>query len=349
STQIAAHSRTGVSRGSPRYLHDPVPPPRELALGLPQPLARSHGPFLTVQAAARAPATMLFYSFSNPSWARMWSWNPALRGPVSHIKLTDHQGSVVCYVHLPADEVDTQLLQDAARKEALQQKTTNLLQRKMGMKRLLMEFDRHLGKKLLCLDCGIDWTQKPTERGMLNLPKAGLQQAKTAGMESSDERGALILWRAMDTNTVEEDPAEERAIGEHLKEEMGRRQGKNSSNNLKNNMKTPDPSDLTTEGLERPIPEEVENSVIMKAIESLKQGMNNSLKEIEDKYNKKLEEMSKEMEDKYNKKVEEMSKFVNDTLGNQEKAIKQILRLTMDGDADGDPHWSTGLSPPWSK
>ena len=52
-------------------------------------------------------------------------------------------------------------------------------------------------------------------------------------------------------------------------------------------MKTPDPSDLTTEGLEHPILEEVENSVILKAIESLKQGMNNSLKEIEEKYNKK--------------------------------------------------------------
>ena len=106
---------------------------------------------------------------------------------------------------------------------------------------------------------------------------------------------------------------------------MGRRQGKNSSNNLKNNTKTPDPSDLMTEGLEHPIPEEVENSVIIKAIESLKQGMNNSLKEIEEKYNKKMEEMSKEMEDKYNKKFEEMSKFVNDTLGNQEKAIKQVM------------------------
>ena len=43
-------------------------------------------------------------------------------------------------------------------------------------------------------------------------------------------------------------------------------------------MKTPDHSDLTTEGLEHPVPEEVENSVIMKAIESLKQGMNNSKK-----------------------------------------------------------------------
>jgi hypothetical protein len=30
------------------------------------------------------------------------------------------RGSVVRYVQLPADEVDTQLLQDAARKEAMQ-------------------------------------------------------------------------------------------------------------------------------------------------------------------------------------------------------------------------------------
>ena len=69
---------------------------------------------------------------------------------------------------------------------------------------------------------------------------------------------------------------------------MSRRQGKNSSKNLKDNMKTPDPSDLTTEGLEHPVPEEVENSVIMKAIESLKQGMNNSLKEMEEKITKSL-------------------------------------------------------------
>ena len=69
-------------------------------------------------------------------------------------------------------------------------------------------------------------------------------------------------------------------------------------------MKTPDPSDPTTEGLEHPNPEEVGKSVIMKAIESLKQDMNNSLKE---------------MDEKYNKKFEEMSKSVNDTLGNQEK------------------------------
>ena len=84
---------------------------------------------------------------------------------------------------------------------------------------------------------------------------------------------------------------------------MGRRQGKTSSNNLKNNMKTPDPNDPTIEGFEHLNPEEVGKNVIMKAIESLKQDMNNSLKELDEKYNKKFEEMSKEMDEKYNKKV----------------------------------------------
>ena len=86
-----------------------------------------------------------------------------------------------------------------------------------------------------------------------------------------------------------------------------------------NNMKTPDPNDPTIEGLEHLNPEEVEKSAIMKAIESLKQDMNNSLKELDEKYNKKFEEMSIEMDEKYNKKFEEISKSVNDTLRNQEK------------------------------
>ena len=48
-------------------------------------------------------------------------------------------------------------------------------------------------------------------------------------------------------------------------------------------------------------------------------------KEMEEKYNKKIEEISKEMEEKYNKKFEEMSKSVNEILGNQEKTIKQVM------------------------
>ena len=82
---------------------------------------------------------------------------------------------------------------------------------------------------------------------------------------------------------------------------MGRRQSKTSSNNLKNNMKTPDSNDPTIEGLEHLNPGEVEKSAIMKAIESLKQDMNNSLKELDEKYNKKFEEMSKEIDEKYTK------------------------------------------------
>ena len=69
-------------------------------------------------------------------------------------------------------------------------------------------------------------------------------------------------------------------------------------------MKSPDSNDPTIEGLEHLNPEEVGKSAIMKAIESLKQDMNNSLKELDEKYNKKFEEISKSM---------------NDTLGNQEK------------------------------
>ena len=72
-------------------------------------------------------------------------------------------------------------------------------------------------------------------------------------------------------------------------------------------MKTPDPNDPTIEGLEHSNPEEVEKCAIMKAIEAFKQDMKNSLKELDEKYNKKLEEISKSM---------------NDTLRNQEKTIK---------------------------
>ena len=51
---------------------------------------------------------------------------------------------------------------------------------------------------------------------------------------------------------------------------------------------------------------------------------------MEDKYNKKIEEMSKEMEEKYTKKFEEMSKSVNEILGNQEKTIKQVMKTVQD-------------------
>ncbi|KAK7807513.1 hypothetical protein U0070_001316 [Myodes glareolus] len=83
-----------------------------------------------------------------------------------------------------------------------------------------------------------------------------------------------------------------------------------------------------------PLEEEIEEidskRIFMKIIEELKQEVKICRKEMEDKYNKKIEEMSKEMEEKYTKKFEEMSKSVNEILGNQEKTIKQVIETVQD-------------------
>ena len=103
---------------------------------------------------------------------------------------------------------------------------------------------------------------------------------------------------------------------------MGRHQCKNSSNNLKSDMTSPESRDHETRRVEHPTPEEIEeiNSkrIFMKIIEELKQEVKISRKEMEDKYNKKIEKMSKEMEEKYTKRFEEMSKSVDEILGNKQ-------------------------------
>ena len=53
-------------------------------------------------------------------------------------------------------------------------------------------------------------------------------------------------------------------------------------------MKTPGTNDPTVEDLIFLIQKKREKNAIMKAIESLKQDMNNSLKELDEKYNKRL-------------------------------------------------------------
>nr|XP_035964060.1 U6 snRNA-associated Sm-like protein LSm2 [Halichoerus grypus] len=104
-----------------------------------------------VRPAARGLSTMLFYSFFKSLVGKdvvvelkndlsicgtLHSVDQYLNIKLTDISVTDPEkyphmlsvkncfirGSVVRYVQLPADEVDTQLLQDAARKEALQQK-----------------------------------------------------------------------------------------------------------------------------------------------------------------------------------------------------------------------------------
>nr|XP_045012792.1 U6 snRNA-associated Sm-like protein LSm2 [Jaculus jaculus] len=108
------------------------------------------GPF-PAELAARGASTMLFYSFFKSLVGKdvvvelkndlsicgtLHSVDQYLNIKLTDISVTDPEkyphmlsvkncfirGSVVRYVQLPADEVDTQLLQDAARKEALQQK-----------------------------------------------------------------------------------------------------------------------------------------------------------------------------------------------------------------------------------
>uniref|UniRef100_A0A8D1JV67 U6 snRNA-associated Sm-like protein LSm2 n=1 Tax=Sus scrofa TaxID=9823 RepID=A0A8D1JV67_PIG len=104
-----------------------------------------------VRRASRGASTMLFYSFFKSLVGKdvvvelkndlsicgtLHSVDQYLNIKLTDISVTDPEkyphmlsvkncfirGSVVRYVQLPADEVDTQLLQDAARKEALQQK-----------------------------------------------------------------------------------------------------------------------------------------------------------------------------------------------------------------------------------
>ncbi|KAK7802269.1 hypothetical protein U0070_000831 [Myodes glareolus] len=124
------------------------------------------------------------------------------------------------------------------------------------------------------------------------------------------------------------------SAGTGREEEMGRRQCKNSSNNLKGNMTSPESREHETRRIEHPTPEEIEEidskRIFMKIIEELKQEVKICRKEMEDKYTKKIEEMSKEMEEKYTKRFEEMSKSVNEILGNQEKTIKQVMETVQD-------------------
>ncbi|KAK7815479.1 hypothetical protein U0070_005591 [Myodes glareolus] len=100
---------------------------------------------------------------------------------------------------------------------------------------------------------------------------------------------------------------------------MGRHQCKNSSSNLKSNMITPESSEHARGRLEHPNPEEVEEidfkCNVMKVLETIKQDVKNSFKE---------------MEEKTNKKVEEMNKSFKDTQENEEKEIKQVMETVQD-------------------
>ncbi|KAL6033806.1 hypothetical protein STEG23_022741 [Scotinomys teguina] len=96
---------------------------------------------------------------------------------------------------------------------------------------------------------------------------------------------------------------------------MGRRQCKSTYNNMKNKTSpesspppTPRPEQCNVDKAEE---NDLKNSLIKMIEEALKGKMKNTVKEMEEKTNKKWEEMNKEIEEK-NKKIKEMNKEIED-------------------------------------
>ncbi|KAK7813335.1 hypothetical protein U0070_015532 [Myodes glareolus] len=123
-------------------------------------------------------------------------------------------------------------------------------------------------------------------------------------------------------------------------EEMGRHQCKNSSNNLKGNMTSPESRELETRRIEHPTPEEIEeiNSkrIFMKIIEELKQEVKICCKEMEDKYKKKIEEMSKEIRIKAF--LQEDPSVPRGSCGRDGNVGYLVLKPEMPGDPDHCSH-----------
>ncbi|KAL6030841.1 hypothetical protein STEG23_024721 [Scotinomys teguina] len=118
------------------------------------------------------------------------------------------------------------------------------------------------------------------------------------------------------------------------KAEMGRHQCKSTYNNKKNKTSpesssppTPRPEHCNVDKAEE---NDLKNS-LMKMIEQALEGkMKNAVKEIEEKTNKKLEEMNKEIEEK-NKKIKEMNKEIEDKNKKWKKKIKKLKKQKTGG------------------
>ncbi|KAL6041345.1 hypothetical protein STEG23_007461 [Scotinomys teguina] len=115
---------------------------------------------------------------------------------------------------------------------------------------------------------------------------------------------------------------------------MGRRQCKSTYNNMKNKTSpesspppTPRPEHCNVDKAEE---NDLKNSLMKMIEEALKGKMKNAVKEIEEKTNKKLEEMNKEIEEK-NKKIKEMNKEIEDKNKKWKKKIKKLKKQTKTG------------------
>ncbi|KAL6083998.1 hypothetical protein STEG23_002517 [Scotinomys teguina] len=112
---------------------------------------------------------------------------------------------------------------------------------------------------------------------------------------------------------------------------MGRRQCKSTYNNMKKKT-SPESSPLPTPrpehcNVDKAEENDLKNSLMKMIEEALEGKMKNAIKEIEEKTNKKLEEMNKEIEDK-NKKMEEKDKEIEKTNKKLEEINKEIEEKT---------------------
>ncbi|KAL6086246.1 hypothetical protein STEG23_038376 [Scotinomys teguina] len=109
---------------------------------------------------------------------------------------------------------------------------------------------------------------------------------------------------------------------------MGRHQCKSTYNNMKNKTSPESSPPPTTRpehcNVDKAEENDLKNSLMKMIEEALEGKMKNAIKEIEEKTNKKLEEMNKEIEEK-NKKMEEKDKEIEieknkqKTGGNQQR------------------------------
>ncbi|KAL6093383.1 hypothetical protein STEG23_026150 [Scotinomys teguina] len=111
------------------------------------------------------------------------------------------------------------------------------------------------------------------------------------------------------------------------KPEMGRHQCKSKYNNTKNKTSpesspppTPRPEQCNVDKAEE---NDLKNSLMKMIEEALEGKMKDTIKEIEEKTNKKLEEINKEIEER-NKKIKEMNKEIEDKNKKMEGIDKEI-------------------------
>ncbi|KAL6039625.1 hypothetical protein STEG23_034530 [Scotinomys teguina] len=126
------------------------------------------------------------------------------------------------------------------------------------------------------------------------------------------------LWKTNDSTKKQKGVSNEKSRGTAepaQKAEMGRRQCKSKYNNMKNKTSPESSPPPTTRpehcNVDKAEENDLKNSLMKMIEEALEGKMKDTIKEIEEKTNKKLEEINKEIEEK-NKKIKEMNKEIED-------------------------------------